>query len=188
MTDSQSTSVSWNKAPTWGLRPDIYNCQTVAGLLMWGSFSLTCEEVCRLQLLLVLASTVILGSRVPFTVPDSRLPFRRLLRLAGLRWKYSTPPPLCKDRTDNIVPSNSPVVAHVSVAAETWVPSSGRLVWLHCSGLQAPCHSMHSITILGPWHKFVLLPLNARDLLKTYNIYYSDKYVVSYDPVSGKRK
>jgi hypothetical protein len=28
-----------------------------------------------------------------FTVSDLRRPFRRLLRLAGLRWRYSTPPP-----------------------------------------------------------------------------------------------
>jgi hypothetical protein len=28
-----------------------------------------------------------------FTVSDSRLPLCRLLRLAGLRWRYSTPPP-----------------------------------------------------------------------------------------------
>jgi hypothetical protein len=33
------------------------------------------------------------NSRPYFTVSDWRLPFRRLLRLAGLRWKYSTPPP-----------------------------------------------------------------------------------------------
>jgi hypothetical protein len=26
-----------------------------------------------------------------FTVSDSRLPFRRLLRLAGIRWRHSTP-------------------------------------------------------------------------------------------------
>jgi hypothetical protein len=38
-TDSQSASVSWNKAPIWGLRPDFYYCQTVAGLLMWGALS-----------------------------------------------------------------------------------------------------------------------------------------------------
>jgi hypothetical protein len=29
--------VSWNKAPIWGLRPDLYYCQTVAGLLMLGA-------------------------------------------------------------------------------------------------------------------------------------------------------
>jgi hypothetical protein len=39
MTDGQSASLSWNKAPIWVLRPDLYYCQTVAGLLMWGSLS-----------------------------------------------------------------------------------------------------------------------------------------------------
>jgi hypothetical protein len=39
MTDGQSASLSWNKAPIWGLRPDFYYCQTVAGLLMWGALS-----------------------------------------------------------------------------------------------------------------------------------------------------
>jgi hypothetical protein len=34
-----TVSLSWNKAPIWGLRPDIYWCLTVAGLLMWGSLS-----------------------------------------------------------------------------------------------------------------------------------------------------
>jgi hypothetical protein len=38
-TDGQSVSVSWNKAPIWGLRPDLYYCRTVAGLLMWGALS-----------------------------------------------------------------------------------------------------------------------------------------------------
>jgi hypothetical protein len=38
-TDGQSASLSWNKAPIWGLRPDLYYCQTVAGLLMWGALS-----------------------------------------------------------------------------------------------------------------------------------------------------
>jgi hypothetical protein len=32
-------------------------------------------------------------SRPYFTVLDLRLPFFRLLRLAGLRWRYSIPPP-----------------------------------------------------------------------------------------------
>jgi hypothetical protein len=82
--------------------------------------SLTSGWVCRLQLLLFLASAVILGSQSGGTVSDSRFsepagpgpriyipqeqgcpvtspgtgfPFRRLLRLAELRWRYSTPPP-----------------------------------------------------------------------------------------------
>jgi hypothetical protein len=34
-----SVSLSWCQAPIWGLRPDFYYCQTVAGLLMWGTLS-----------------------------------------------------------------------------------------------------------------------------------------------------
>jgi hypothetical protein len=80
-TDGQSASLYWNKAPIWGLRPDLYYCLTVAGLLMWGALSLTRRRICRLQLLLALASAVI-------HIRD--FPFRRLLRLAELRWRYST--------------------------------------------------------------------------------------------------
>jgi hypothetical protein len=36
-TDGQSASLSWNKAPICGLRPDLYYCRTVAGLLMWAA-------------------------------------------------------------------------------------------------------------------------------------------------------
>jgi hypothetical protein len=35
----QSASLSWNKAPNWGLRPDFHYCQTVAGLIMWSALS-----------------------------------------------------------------------------------------------------------------------------------------------------
>jgi hypothetical protein len=38
-TDGQPASLSWNKAPIWGLRPDLYYCLTVAGLLTWGALS-----------------------------------------------------------------------------------------------------------------------------------------------------
>jgi hypothetical protein len=38
-TDGQSASLSWNKSPIWGFRPDIYYCMTFAGLLMWGALS-----------------------------------------------------------------------------------------------------------------------------------------------------
>jgi hypothetical protein len=71
---------------------------TVAGLLMWG-FSLTRGRVYRLQMLLALASAVILGSESRGTRDHILLsqiwdfPFRCLLGLAGLSWKYSTPPP-----------------------------------------------------------------------------------------------
>jgi hypothetical protein len=64
----------------------------------FGALSLTRWRVCRLQLQLVLASTVILGSESLGTRDHILLsqirdfPFRRLLRLAGSRWRYSTPP------------------------------------------------------------------------------------------------
>jgi hypothetical protein len=38
-TDGQSASLSWYKAAMWGLKPDRYFCQTVAGLLTWGALS-----------------------------------------------------------------------------------------------------------------------------------------------------
>jgi hypothetical protein len=42
----QSASLSWNKAPIWGLRPDLYYCQLQA---CWcGALSLTRGRVCRL--------------------------------------------------------------------------------------------------------------------------------------------
>jgi hypothetical protein len=62
-------------------------------------FSMTRARVCRLQLLLAPANAVILGSE-SFGTRDHILPsqirdffFRRLLRLAGLRWRYLTQPP-----------------------------------------------------------------------------------------------
>jgi hypothetical protein len=64
-----------------------------------GALSLTRGRVCRLQLLLSLIFAVIFGSEYRGTRDHNLLsqirdfPFRRLLRLAGLRWRYSTPPP-----------------------------------------------------------------------------------------------
>jgi hypothetical protein len=38
-TDGQSVSLSWNKAPIWGLRPDIYYFLTISVLLSWSALS-----------------------------------------------------------------------------------------------------------------------------------------------------
>jgi hypothetical protein len=65
----------------------------------FGAPSLTRGRVCRLQFPLAFASAVILGSESRGTRDHILLsqirdfPFRRLLRRAGLRWRYSTPPP-----------------------------------------------------------------------------------------------
>jgi hypothetical protein len=61
--------------------------------------SLTRGWICHLQLLLALTSAFILGSRSRGTrdhilMSQNRdFPPCRLLRLPGLRWRYSTPPP-----------------------------------------------------------------------------------------------
>jgi hypothetical protein len=74
---------------------------TVRQLRVWWFWapSLTRGRVCRLQLLLALARGVILGSEsrgTRYHILLSRIqnfPFRRLLRLAWLRWRYSIPTP-----------------------------------------------------------------------------------------------
>jgi hypothetical protein len=97
MTNSQLASLSWNKALIWGLWPDFITVRQLR--VCWcGSLSLMRGRICRLHLLMVL-SAVILGSESPETRDRILLsqirdfPFRRLLRLAGIRWWYSTPPP-----------------------------------------------------------------------------------------------
>jgi hypothetical protein len=90
--------VSWNKAPIWGLRPDLYYCLTVAGLLILGALS---DERTGLSFTIAAGpcQRILLGSESLGTRDHILLsqiwdfPFRRLLRLAGSRWKYSTPPP-----------------------------------------------------------------------------------------------
>jgi hypothetical protein len=79
-TDDPSASLSWNKAPIWGLRPDFYYCHTVAGLLMWGALS---DERTGLSFTIAAGSSqrshsrvrVLWDSRPYFTVSDLRLPY-----------------------------------------------------------------------------------------------------------------
>jgi hypothetical protein len=82
----------------WGLRLDIYLSLTITALFLWAS-SLTRGRVWLSYMLLALASIVFLGSESLWTRNHILLshirdfPFRRLLRLAGSRWRYSNPPP-----------------------------------------------------------------------------------------------
>jgi hypothetical protein len=79
-TDGQSASLSWNKTPVWGLLPDFYYCQTVAGLLMW-ALTLTRVRVLSVAIAPGLPQRSHFRIQVPwdswpyFTVSDSRLPF-----------------------------------------------------------------------------------------------------------------
>jgi hypothetical protein len=98
-TDGQSAGLCWNKAPIWGQRPDFYCCQTVAGFLMWNALF---DEKTGLLFTITAGPRQRRHSRVRvpwdswpyFTISDSiDFPSRRLLRLAGSRWRHSTPPP-----------------------------------------------------------------------------------------------
>jgi hypothetical protein len=83
--------------PIWGSWPDISYSLTVR-ILFCGGPSLRRGQVCLLYMLLVLASVVFLGSKSLWIHGHILLsqiwdfPFRRLLRLAGSRWRYSNPP------------------------------------------------------------------------------------------------
>jgi hypothetical protein len=98
-TDAKSTSLSWNKAPIWGLRPDFYYRQTVSVSLIWGALS---DEMTGQSF------TILAGrqrshsrvrdpwnSRVYFTASDSRLPFSSQGYSGGIRTRLNTARPNC---------------------------------------------------------------------------------------------
>jgi hypothetical protein len=95
-----SQSVSLGVEPRLGLMTR-YLAITIWQLRSWfcGAPSLTRGRVCLLYMLLRLPNAVFLGSESLGTRDHILLsqiwnfPFRRLLRLAGSRWRYSTPPP-----------------------------------------------------------------------------------------------
>jgi hypothetical protein len=91
-------SSSWRRVP-WDSRPEFFFKCNSSGHNPYITSSLTRGWVCHLLLQLALASTFIFESE-PHGTRDHILqsqiryfPFCRLLRLAGLRWRYSTPPP-----------------------------------------------------------------------------------------------
>jgi hypothetical protein len=80
-TDGQPASLSWYKAPIWGLRPDLYYSYDNYGFLfLWGALShertgltfIYAAGPCQRNLSLVRAPCV---SRPYFTVSHLRLPF-----------------------------------------------------------------------------------------------------------------
>jgi hypothetical protein len=96
-TDGPSISKSWCRAPS-GAQDLIFITLWQLGSCFSGAPFLTIGRVCLLYMLLVLASVFFLGFESLRTRDHSLLsqvwdfPFRRLLRLAGSRWMYSTPP------------------------------------------------------------------------------------------------
>jgi hypothetical protein len=89
-TDGQSVSKSWCRAPS-GAHGQIFNTLWQLRSCFCVAPSLTRGRVCLLYMLLVLASAVFLRSE--YLCLRFQTSFCRLLRLAGSRWRYSTPPP-----------------------------------------------------------------------------------------------
>jgi hypothetical protein len=85
------------------------------------ALSLTRGRVCRLQLLLALASAVILGTLDDMLLSQIRdFPFRRLPRLERLRWWYSTP--LCTDKTENAASNTSSIAVRLLQRSRVLAP------------------------------------------------------------------
>jgi hypothetical protein len=95
-TDSQSVSKSWCRTPS-GTHDQIFSYYylTVTVLFLWGALS---DERTSLSFVYAAGSSQrsLSRVRVPWYSLLSQIwnfPFRGLLRLAGSRWRYSTPPP-----------------------------------------------------------------------------------------------
>jgi hypothetical protein len=93
--DGQSISKSWCRAPS-GAHDQIFITFWQLRSYFCGAPSLTRGRVCLLFMLLALSSAVFLGSESLGTsvhILRSKIcnfPFRRLLILAGSRWRYSS--------------------------------------------------------------------------------------------------
>jgi hypothetical protein len=97
-TDGQSVNNSWCRAPS-GAHDQIFIAVWQLQSCLRGAPYLTRGWTCILYMLLALSSAVFFGFE-SLGIRDHILlsqiwdfPFRRLLRLAGSRWRYSNPPP-----------------------------------------------------------------------------------------------
>jgi hypothetical protein len=93
-TDGQLASLSWNKAPIWGLRPDLYYLCDSYGLVLVGR-PLWREDgyvfyICCWPLP---AQSFFGPSPLGLATIFYCLPFETSLFVAGSRWRYSIPPP-----------------------------------------------------------------------------------------------
>jgi hypothetical protein len=136
------------------------------GLVSCGAPSLTRGQVCLLYMLLALASAVFLGSESLGTCDHILLfqiwdfPFLRPLRLAGSRWRHSTPPPhgclisifyicspslyrLSMDCIENAISNSSSMSGYDSLPANSvyWpLPNNGSL-FMHSCDNTVWCHN-----------------------------------------------
>jgi hypothetical protein len=110
--------------------------------------SLTRRRVCRIQFLVVLASAVVFGSESSRTHGHILLsqirdfPFRRLLRLAGSRWRYSTLALITRGEPNRDHHLQQFVYHCVPIRCHGCVLAS-RCLAMDYSGFKAWCHSQN---------------------------------------------
>jgi hypothetical protein len=98
-TDGQPASLSWNKAPIWGLRPDLDYCLTVAGLLVLGALS---DE--RTGLSFATAAGPRQRSHSLVRVPRDSQPY---LSATDSRLPFSSPPTTCRATVEVFDPAST---------------------------------------------------------------------------------
>jgi hypothetical protein len=146
-TDGQPVSLSWNKAPIWGLRPDFYYCLTVARLLTWGALSDNRTGL-SFKIAAGLASAVTLESESHFTVSDSKLPFSSPPKT----WMYSTP----ASTRDGFVASNCPAY---NISARTTQKTP--FFFYCCVGARCSENMFTEPLLTNGLHNLVVLVLRA---------------------------
>jgi hypothetical protein len=135
----------------WVSWPDIYYSLTVTVLFFWGALS---DERTGLSfyMLLALASVIFLGSeslstRDHILLSHCPFPFRRLLRLAGSRWRYSTPPPHGTNR---------------SCQSQSYIATDGQSISKSWCRAPSGTHDQIFITFWRLWSGFLGAPSLTR--------------------------
>jgi hypothetical protein len=101
-TDGQPASLSSNKAPIWGLRPDFNYCLRVAGLMIWGALS---DE--RTGLSFTIAAGPHQRSHFRVRVPQDSWPY---FTVSCLRLPFSSPPTTRRVTVEIFDPASTRVI------------------------------------------------------------------------------
>jgi hypothetical protein len=95
VTDGQSVSKSWCRAPSGAHDQIVITVWQLRSCFLSGAFSDERTSMSFVHACWSLPAQSFLGTREHILLSQIwDFPFRRLLRLAGSRWRYSTPPPL----------------------------------------------------------------------------------------------
>jgi hypothetical protein len=116
MSEGQSASLCWNKAPIWGVRPKFYYCYTGTGL-MWSALS---EERTDLSCTIADGARQRSHSRVRFPW-DSRPNFT----VSGSRLAFESPPTTRRATVEVFGPAST----RGGLLLRNVIQGLGRFVW-----------------------------------------------------------